>query len=103
MSAAVSHGDAEIPLQHVRPLDLASTAHLDRHYEKEAGSDASSDTDALLAEHEQLMNEGHEKHLPDDDADDPATMVRKVVSETDDPSLPTLTIRVIVLGCAGAS
>ena len=38
------------------------------------------------------------KRIYEDDPDSPAAIVRKVVAETDDPTMTTLTFRVILLG-----
>ncbi|GAA6003702.1 hypothetical protein JCM10207_003554 [Rhodosporidiobolus poonsookiae] len=109
---------ASIPLQHLShpppPSRTPSPRHLKRRVA--AGSDEeddSEDEDAILqliaerSSDERGRKEGEEltddeERLawrdPDEDVDSAMAMVRKVVPESDDPTLPTLTFRVWLLG-----
>lgn len=100
----------DIELRRLQARDVEATAALEQQLRisQEANrrksrdeKDEDSDEQDILDEHEQLMKEGTEKRRVEgeEEDDDPAEMVRKVVPETDDPSLPTLTVRVLVIGC----
>ena len=61
-----------------------------------------SGTDDVDDQHAELLRDGFRKIEAgldiDEDLNSPAAIVRKCVPETDDPTQPSLTFRVIVLG-----
>lgn len=61
---------------------------------------AGPEDEVRLLEEEADGYEDKPQRVDKDDADDPASLVAKVVPATDDPTLTTLTVRVFIIGSA---
>ncbi|GAA5821476.1 hypothetical protein JCM10212_002122 [Sporobolomyces blumeae] len=90
---ASDHRDS-IPLDTFNP----TRARLGSDHDPDDDDDTHDDDDPLEERRGLIQGDSPLKIIPDDDLDSAIALVRKVVPETDDPTLPTLTVRVVVLG-----